>query len=405
MIEFPKKFLWGAATSSHQVEGDNLNSDWWRFEQDGRLKEASGAACRHYELYKQDFDLARQLNHNSHRFSIEWSRIEPEEGRFSQEEISHYNDVILSLGERNIEPIVTLHHFTNPLWFSKIGGWQNRKALRYFTRYAEKIAEAFCTKVNYWVTINEPNIYVYQGHILGIWPPQEISLRKAKDTWNNLAAGHIAAYRAIHDIYRKNNLPSPLVSIAQNLQAFVVCAPTLKNRIVLALRNRFYNFSIIEKFIRSHALDYIGINYYSRNLIDVEKWGIRNLAMDGCSKGHHPLEKNSLGWDIYPQGLYDLLIRLKRYKLPLFILENGICTLDDTQRWNYIYQHLKKIHLAIAQGVPVLGYIHWSLLDNFEWDKGFEPRFGLIEVDYRTFKRTVRQSALKFAEVCRTGKL
>ncbi len=135
MLEFPKDFLWGAATSAYQVEGNNINSDWWEWEKRVGVKEPSGAACRHYDLYRQDFDLAKLLNHNAHRLSIEWSRIEPEEGKFSVEEINHYRDVIISLRERNIEPIVTLHHFTLPLWFAQKGGWLNKDAVRYFLHY------------------------------------------------------------------------------------------------------------------------------------------------------------------------------------------------------------------------------------------------------------------------------
>jgi beta-glucosidase len=137
----------------------------------------------------------------------------------------------------------------------------------------------------------------------------------------------------------------------------------------------------------------------------VERWGFRNLALDICRKNHHPLRKNSLGWDIYPEGLYNLLLRLKKYNLPVFILENGICTEDDDLRWAYIYEHLRNLNQAMQNGVCVLGYIYWSLLDNFEWDKGFKPRFGLIEVDYNTYKRTIRESARKFALVCKTGRV
>jgi beta-glucosidase len=139
--------------------------------------------------------------------------------------------------------------------------------------------------------------------------------------------------------------------------------------------------------------------------VDVEKWGFKNLVFDVCRKNHHPLKKNSLGWDIYPEGLYNILLRLKKYNLPIMITENGICTQDDNERWNFINAHLKNIHRTMEAGVKVLGYIYWSLMDNFEWEKGFTPRFGLIDIDYQTYERTIRESAKKFASVCRTGKL
>lgn len=405
MIEFPENFLWGAAASSYQVEGNNLNSDWWEWEKRVGLKENSGAACRHYELYKEDFDLAKALNHNVHRLSIEWSRIEPCEGEFSQAELKHYLEVITALKQRNIEPIVTLHHFSNPLWFAQSGGWENLKADIYFLRYTEKVIRTLGEHVRYWITINEPLVYAYHAYIIGGWPPQEQSLAKAKIVINKLAVSHIKAYKLIHQVYAQKKLPAPCVSIAKNLQAFVGCTHSLKNRISVWLKNKFYNFSFIERLLSAHSLDFIGINYYNRRLVDAGSWSFKSLLVDTCKENHSQLEKNSLGWDIYPQGLYHLLMRLKQYHLPVMILENGICTEDDSQRWDFIAGHLRSIHLAISQGVQVKGYIYWSLIDNFEWDKGFGPRFGLIEVDYHTYKRTVRESARKYAMVCRTGKL
>jgi beta-glucosidase len=221
----------------------------------------------------------------------------------------------------------------------------------------------------------------------------------------NLTASHIRAYRLIHSIYEKRNLVAPFVSVSSHLQAFIPCSRGLRNRFAVYLRNRFFNFELIERLVRGKALDFIGINYYTRSLVEVEKWGLKNLAMDVCNKNHHPLKKNSLGWDIYPQGIYTLLLKLKKYKLPVFVLENGISTPDDELRWDFIRAHLKNIHRAITEGVEVLGYIYWSLIDNFEWDKGFGPRFGLIEVDYRNFERRIRESARRFAAVCRSGML
>jgi beta-glucosidase len=157
--------------------------------------------------------------------------------------------------------------------------------------------------------------------------------------------------------------------------------------------------------MQQKTLDFIGLNYYSRQLVEVRKWGIANLAMDVCKNNHHPVKKNSLGWDIYPEGLYEILLKLKKYSLPVIITENGICTQDDLLRWEYIYNHLKNIHLAMQKGVCVTGYLYWSLMDNFEWDKGFGPRFGLIDIDYNTYKRSIRESARQFSQVCKGGVL
>ena len=402
---FPKDFLWGAATSAYQVEGNNANCDWWEWEKRAGLKETSGAACRHYELYKEDFALARELGHNCHRLSVEWSRIEPQEGKFSEDEITHYREVILSLRQNNLEPIVTLHHFTNPLWFARLGGWESKKSCDYFARYVSRITEALCDKVRLWATINEPMVYVYQAYILGAWPPQGKSFSRAKKVTGNLLAAHVKAYRAIHSLYRRKNLAQPSVSVAKNVQFFSACQPTLRNKLAVYLRNKYFNFDFIDRLMRQKSLDFIGLNYYTRGLVDVGRWRWSNLFLETCAKGHSTLKKNSLGWDIYPEGLYNLLLGFKRYALPLLILENGVSTDDDFLRWDFILQHLKSIHSAMGQGVRVLGYVYWSLLDNFEWDKGFGPRFGLVEVDYSNYKRTPRESARKFAGVCRTGRL
>lgn len=404
MIRFPSSFLWGAATSAYQVEGDNVNSDWWQWEK-ALGRESSGEACRHYRLYEQDFDLAKSLNHNAHRLSIEWSRIEPEEGKLSEGQLKHYIDVILSLRARNIEPLVTLHHFTNPIWFSKSGGWENRRCVANFLRYCDFVVRPLAKYVRYWITINEPMVYIYHAYILGVWPPQAKSYLKAKRVEGNFISAHIKAYRLIRKIYNELNLPELSISIAQNMQAFVPCTQNLKNRFAAILRNRWYNFGLLDKIMRHKTMDFIGVNYYSRQLVELEKWGIGNLAMDTCKNNHHPVKKNSLGWDIYPEGLYEVLLRLKNYGLPVIITENGICTPDDNLRWEYIYAHLKNIHLAIEKGVNVIGYLYWSLMDNFEWDKGFGPRFGLIEIDYSTYKRIVRESAIRLARVCKTGVL
>ena len=405
MTQFPQDFLWGAATSSHQVEGDNTKNDWWAWEKSSALKEVSGSACRHYQLYNQDFDLAKGLNHNAHRLSLEWSRIEPEEGKFSSAELEHYADVLLSLRQRNLKPIVTLHHFTNPLWLARLGGWQNPKCAGYYLRFVNKVVERFKEQAVYWVTINEPSVYIYYSYIIGAWPPQAKSVFKAMRVEQNLSLAHIQAYRLIHRIYKENKLKPPLVSLAQNLQAFVPCSRNLKNRFSVYLRERLFNLRFIEKLIRNKSLDFIGVNYYSRTLVEVKRWGFWNLLLDVCQDNHRPLKKNSLGWDIYPQGLYELLLKLKKHNLPILILENGICTEDDGLRWDFIRLHLESLQRAIHAGVNIKGYIYWSLIDNYEWDKGFGPRFGLVEVDYSTYQRRVRESAKHFAAVCKTGRL
>jgi len=405
MNKFPQKFLWGAATSAHQVEGQNIHNDWWQAEQEHFIKETSNSACKHYELYPEDFTIAQQLNHNCHRFSIEWSRIEPIEGNFQVSEIEHYRKIIADLKNKGMEPVVTLHHFTNPLWFSQKGGWTKLKLQKYFLRFVDKMVREFADQVKFWITINEPLVYSTHSYLLGVWPPGEHSLFKTAKVTLNLASAHIKAYRIIHQIYRQKNLQEPRVSIAANLQAFEICRPTLKNRFAAYLRDRVYNFYFIEVLLRKKTLDYIGVNYYGRNLADARSWRIRHLLLDTCQDNHYPLRKNFLGWDIYPQGLFKLLISLKKYNLDVLITENGVCTLEDTLRWDYIREHLKELSRAINCGVRVIGYIYWSLIDNFEWAEGFAPRFGLVQMDYQSYKRTIRPSAEKLAEVIKNGEI
>jgi beta-glucosidase len=246
-------------------------------------------------------------------------------------------------------------------------------------------------------------VYIYHSFFLGLWPPQEKSLFKTESVRLNLLKAHIKAYRIITAFYRKKNLGKPLVSIAQNMQAFEPCTPSLKNRLAVYLRVRSFNLDFIERCIRARALDFIGVNYYSRSLVELKGWSWKNFAMDVCDGRHSNLKKNSLGWEIYPEGFYKVLICLKKYKLPVFILENGVCTEDDSLRWDFIRSHLQELARAMDAGIKVMGYIYWSLIDNFEWDKGFAPRFGLIEVEYPSLRRTIRDSAKKFASVILEG--
>jgi len=403
MINFPKDFLWGASTSAYQVEGQNSNCDWWKWEKKAGLKDLSGEACRHYDLFDQDFALARKLNHNAHRLSIEWSRIEPGKGEFSSKEISHYIEVIDSLRRNGLEPLVTLHHFTNPLWFADSGAWLEKGGVDSFLEYVRHTVESLADKVKYWITINEPLVYVYHAYLLGAWPPKEKSLRLSLLVIERLLSAHIGAHRIIREIYRKKNLPFPLIGIAKNMQTFEPCDRGLRTRLGIFLREKYYNYYFLDRLAKARAMDFVGLNYYTRSLIEVTSWRPWDLFTQVCTKGLGQVEKNSLGWDIYPQGLYRLLVGLKKYKLPVLITENGICTQDDQLRWRFIRDHLKEVSRAIASGVDVRGYLYWSLLDNFEWDKGFAPRFGMVEVDYATFQRKPRPSAEKFAAVCESG--
>jgi len=417
MPKFPNDFLWGAATSGHQVEGNNKNNDWWKWETSEKVKEASGNACDHWNLYKNDFKLAKSLNHNAHRFSLEWSRIEPEEGKFSSEAISRYKEVIQDLRSLGMEPIVTLNHFTLPLWFYERGGWLGERSGHAFANFAERAAKELGKNVRYWLTINEPIGNINSAYIEGKWPPGERSMRKAAKAFVAMLKAHCLAYAAIHRVYKEKRWPEPKVSLAHFTVLYTPCrANSLLDSLSANIRHNYVNRSFIDSLISGwcivpgmplarlpvkKSLDFLGLNYYSRDYIHFS--GFMPSAIFGriCSLEHHKDsgKRNFLNWEIYPKGIYDILMEFKRYNLPILITENGICAKDDNERIDFIKDHLKEVALAINEGAKVFGYLHWSLLDNFEWTHGFGPRFGLIEVDYKTQQRTVRPSARVYANI------
>ncbi len=401
---FPEGFLWGTATASHQIEGDNFYNDWWEFEQKGKVKngQISGKACDSWNRYEEDFDLIEKLNNNAYRFSIEWSRVEPEEGRFDQSAIERYRAMLLSLRRRNIEPFVTLHHFTNPLWIAKKGGWLNPEIIDYYLRYVERIVSEFKDLVNYWMTINEPNAYAFMAYLYGQFPPQKRSLMKMLRVLNNMVKAHAKAYQVIHKI-----APNSKVGIAYNVIYFEPKNPkSFIDRKLTNFADRIYNRVFIETlttgrfsspFIKEEipyakdTLDYLGVNYYTRILM-----GLRMTPPSG--------EKSDFGWEIYPEGIYKVVKRF--YKLtgkPIYITENGISDAKDEKRPKYLISHLIQLHKAIEDGVDIKGYFHWSLMDNFEWAEGFLQRFGLFETDFNTFERKWRKSAKIYSEIAKNN--
>ncbi|MBI4394862.1 MAG: glycoside hydrolase family 1 protein [Candidatus Omnitrophica bacterium] len=420
---FPETFLWGAATSAHQVEGNNIRNDWWKWEEEGRFSDRSGKACDHWNRFREDFKLAKSLRHNAHRFSIEWSRIEPEEGYFDPEALEHYREVIRSLKSNGLEPVVTLFHFTLPLWLAREGGWLSARAPELFKRFTAKVVEVLGGEVSYWVTLNEPVVYVFKSYLAGDWPPGERSYEKAYLVFVHLLKAHVLAYDAIKDSIAILNPEKARVGIAQHVSFFSPCyTDSWKDKLSVWLRNLIFNHLFVKALIRgrifypgifrirlrrSKTLDFIGLNYYTRSFVHNRGLRIPGIYGDICPVGHHPdvIRRNSLAWEIYPLGFFQLVKDFSRYKLPILIAENGICTRQDSERSQFIVDHLRELGRAIEWGAPVIGYFYWSLLDNYEWADGFEPRFGLIEVNYKTQERTIRPSALLYAEICKTGVL
>lgn len=377
--KFPDGFFWGSATSAYQVEGGIENNDWAEAARQGKIP-AAGKATDHYNRYEEDFDIVKKLNQNAHRFSIEWARIEPEEGKFNEKEIEHYRKVISALRERGIEPFVTLWHFTTPMWFVKKGGFLDEESFQYFLEYVRYVVKNLGDKVKFWITFNEAtDKYVWEAYINGVWPPAlKNKFFKAQKFICNLIKLHKLAYKEIKKIN-----PNASIGIVGSNRYFD------GQLMIKKIADYFTNNKI---FLKTESyLDFIGINYY------------RLIRLLGSNIKEQ--EKSDVGWEIFPEGLYKRLLYLKKFKKPIFITENGIADTNDWRREKFIKDHLYFIWRAIQEGVDVRGYIHWSLLDNFEWESGFSPRFGLVEIDYETMERKIRPSAHEYAKICKENKL
>ena len=378
-LEFPQGFLWGSATSAYQVEGGLENSDWSE-------KFPADLACDHYHRYKEDFEILQKLKQNAYRFSLEWSRLEPEEGKFDEKEIEHYRQYLQALRLRGIRVMVTLHHFSNPLWLAKLGGWANRKVVFYFSRFSERVFKEYKDLVDYWVTINEPAIYASLSYLEARWPPQ----KRNPVLFLSVIKNQILAHQKVYEIFHRTKT-NVLVGIVENIAFIEPFSDNFLDKLSVSL-SRYFIYFILRK-VRRH-LDFIGLNYYFH----------RKIQFPFYQKNENKIISD-LGWEIYPQGIYYVLKDLSKYNLPIYITENGLADKEDKLRKDFMEKHLFWIHQAISEGVDVKGYFHWSLLDNFEWADGFNPRFGLIEINYKTLERKIRASALFYAQICENNSL
>ncbi len=415
-FHFPPDFKWGTATAAHQVEGNNTNNDWWAWEQgEGHIKggQRSALACNWWERAEEDFDRAAELGQNAHRLSVEWSRIEPREGYFDDAALERYRTMLRGLRERGIEPMVTLHHFTNPMWLVEMGGWENPRAIPLFERYVARVVEALGEFCDLWCTVNEPNVVATLGYIVGIFPPGRQDSAAGMRVGRNLMRGHAAAYRRIHALQ-----PQARVGFAHNMRIFDPARPrSLLDRWAAALQDRMFNESFLAAVTRGrwlwplgfglvwklrHTLDWVGLNYYTRDVVAFDRRAPEALFSRRFHLPDAELLDGGYG-EFYPAGMSRFLNRLSRLRLPIYITENGIPDADDDQRPRHIVTHLHQVWRAIQGCRLVMGYYHWTLVDNFEWAEGWNLRFGLIEVDPQTQKRTVRRSALLYRDICRAN--
>lgn len=406
-LKFPKSFLWGAASAAHQVEGGTHNQ-WsvWELENatvlaqkakyqstnlpkwDAIKAEAtkpqnyvSGKATDHYHRYQEDFAIIKKLGMNAWRFSIEWSRIEPEEGAWNAEAIEHYRTYLQRLKAMDVEPIVTLWHWTVPVWFEQKGGFTKRANIAFFERFAAKVFEELGKDFRYVITLNEVDTYIGEGFIEAKWPPQNHSKWAAYRTLMNLLHAHKRVYKLAHQAGRKYK-----VSIAKNSAHYYAGDDAWLSKTTAGIMKWVSDYFILNR-IKKH-LDFLGVNYYFSN----RYYGYRQ---------HNANEQvNDMGWDMQPANIEPVLKDLyDRYNLPIIVTENGVADRDDEYRKWWISQTLMALNRCLQGGVKVDGYLHWSLTDNFEWASGFWPRFGLVAIDYKTLKRRVRPSGIWFGEI------
>jgi beta-glucosidase len=429
---FAPGFLFGAATASHQAEGGTSASDWWRFErQPGNVRNfttypafAQEHKSDHWRRFSDDVRAMRDdLGLRAYRFSIDWSRVEPREGDFDRDAIARYGQHCAELRAAGIEPCVTLFHWSSPDWIwdhasEQTTGWYDRGIVVRFRRFCEAIVPALAPHVRMYCTLNEPNIFLYGGFSEGMLAPgHRRSDRKLVPVLENLLACHVAAYGVI-----KRASPLAQVGIAHNFQPFEPA-----NRwnpcecVMAALIEQQFTWSVPDALhagrttfttrrgarvpievpgLRGSA-DFIGMNYYERALVVVPA-GVR---VDRARVLHdHHTSKEVWPREIYTHGFVDMLeTAWRRYRLPIYVTENGRAHPDDRERERYLREHLRALGSAIERGVDARGYFYWSLLDNQEWAHGFLPRLGLYEVDYATGARTLRQTGRAYAEIIASG--
>ena len=394
VLAFPKGFMWGAGLSAHQVEGHNRHNDWWAFEQQGRVArgESSGIATDHYNRFDEDFASAERLGLSAVKISVEWSRIEKERGVYDEAEIAHYVRVVKSARAHGLSPYVTLHHFTSPHWLGAYGWWEGTSTPGLFADFVRAVAPALAPWVDTWITINEPMLVASAGYLFGMWPPERKGWGPAWRVARNLVRAHRLAYDVVHELDPVCNV-GPAVNVTALKHPG---KPTLKDRLLGGWVDWVANYYFIDRV--KDRCDFVGIQYYTRATVQQLLAG----APLALPTGIRVPPKTDMGWEIYPKGLYYTVRNTwRRCGKPIIVTENGIADASDTRRERFINEHLVWLHRAIEDGCDVRGYLHWALTDNFEWREGFEPRFGLVEVDYATLERSIRPSAFTYERICR----
>ena len=408
--EIPDQLKLGVATAATHIEGGIQNHNWYRWSELGKIKDGthSKVACDHINRIEEDVQLISELGSQTYRMGLEWSRIEPEEGKFSEEGIAIYRKELTLLKEKGIEPLVTLWHFSNPLWMEDDGAWMDKKSIDRYLNYVQFVVTNLGDLVDHWITINEPNVYLFFAYFDGVWPPGKkgdvVSFLKGA---NNLCQAHIQAFGLI-----KKLQPQAKIGVAHHLRVFDPADNRFLSKkaakwIQYVFQGMFLDAMTFGKFgfpLRKRAVykgkyaDFIGINYYSRDMV---KGVLNPLILFGERLVHEDVLVNDLGWEIYAEGLGRVCGETyRKYRLPIYITENGVCDAKDNLRKQFIYDHLRVVTDCVNAGIPIERYYHWSLLDNFEWAEGNSARFGLYYTNYETQERTLRESGAYFKRVC-----
>jgi beta-glucosidase len=388
-LSFPDGFLWGAATAAHQVEGGNWNNDWWAWEHAPETKcvEPSGDACDHFWRYPDDIELLHDLGFGAYRFSIEWSRIEPEDGEFSTAALDHYLRMVECCRDNSVVPVVTFHHFTTPRWLAAEGGWLAPRVVDRFARFCERAAAHLGGEIGIGCTINEPNVVSFMGFIAGEFTPGHNDLGEYATVNEHMVAAHRKAYDAIKS--GPGDFPLGLTLSMSDWSA-----PDGATEVFERVRHMHE-----DQFLEAaRGDDYVGVQAYTRTRLGPD--GIPIGPEDGV-----PVVP-SMGYEFWPQAV-EVAVRhaIDVAGTPVYVTESGIGTDDDAQRIEYVTAALEGVGRCIEDDLDVRGYFYWSLLDNFEWALGYVPRFGLIEVDRHTQQRSPKPSAAWLGEIARTNTL
>lgn len=407
-FSIPRGMLMGVSTASMQIEGGQLDTNWHDWYRQGKIKDGSdpSIANDHWEKWREDTALMAHMGLQIYRFGVEWARLMPEEGKVDEKAVERYRQELLLLKEHGIRPLMTIHHFSNPMWFEKKGAFEKRENLHFYLELVEMVIDRFGDLCSDYITINEPNVYATNSYFFGLWPPGKTDVWKTLKVMENLAYCHIRAYQIIHEKRRAMGYTDTMVGCANHLRVFAprnprnpwhrLCAPLtaflFQNALTKAMTLGRFPFPLRNhgKFPEGEYTDFIGLNYYSRSTVSGIGDGVRENS-----------PRNDLGWEIYPQGIVECASQL--YQLlprPIWVTENGTCDNDDRFRCRYLYEHLKALS---ESGLPFERYYHWCFCDNLEWVEGNSAQFGLVRVEEKTRERQVKASGRFYSEVIRHG--